>query len=212
LKELLFLLLLVITLAQERRIKALDQSGFSGELAHQEILVIPLRKARRSPEIKRALLELPEQYKSARFVLRRPDFLCFKYGFVVEVDGSAHWRVSKRMLKDQTRHAEYKALGLDTFVIEHDWIFDPPRLRQFVDSIVRHIASQDSKPTFQKEYQLRRTTISRARKAFVESCGHSAKIGYFTRKNPKQLHYPGLKPATSQYGGYRYPFGAPTST
>lgn len=188
-------------------ITALDQTNFRGEISHQETLVIPMRKAKRQPAIKNALLNLPAQFQDAKFVLRRPDFLCCKYGFVIEVDGSAHWQISNRIDRDQTRHAEYKALGLDTFVIEHDWIFDPSRLNMFIDSIVRHIANQESDPSFKQEYQTRRTTVSRARSAFITSCGSSAKIGRFTRKNPKRLRYPNLKPATFQYDGYRYPFG-----
>lgn len=193
--------------------KHLLNTGFSGEISHQEVLPISTARVRKLPYFKEHQNSFSSQFTGSKNILRIPDFLCIKYGFVIEVDGLSHLGFAHRRQKDETRELEYKAMGLDIFVIENDDIYDPEKLSCFIKKVILYIKEKESRPDFEKDYQKRRTAISRARKSLRKDIALRQKLllGKYNRKNPKPSNYPSISQfpnikTTIQNGGYRYLF------
>lgn len=194
----------------------LSNSGFVGHIAHQEFLVVPLSRAKKDKVawkyIKQSIDQIPSRAIAHKFIVRRPDFLCVKYGFAIEVDGLSHLNFKSSLIKDESREAEYKTLGISLFTISNDQVYNSVELRYFINSICQFISDQINDPEFNKKYQLRRAVISRARKAYLNLDQRISKpdIGEYRKKNPIAKHYPTIAQIGAvQYSGIRYPIGNP---
>ncbi|MGK5088964.1 DUF559 domain-containing protein [Bdellovibrionota bacterium FG-2] len=196
----------------------LGQTELFGSVSHQEILVIPLSRAKGDPVILKQLVPLYEAHPSIKYSLRVPDFFLEKFGVVIELDGSSHDNCDIRVKRDNTRDAEYLALGLKCFRIENSTIDDCKRgntqaFHRIVSEIITYLESVVADTNFNKEYQLRRKVLSRARKA-IKKAHPSLNIGHFDKKNKKSVSSPspGHKVAPIQYNGSRHSFRGIAST
>lgn len=184
-------------------VETLKQHGFALELSVQESLIIPLRRARASDEIKRQLTGVLRRYSSAKYCVRRPDIYSEKYGLVIEIDGNAHDFNGHCARRDQTREAEYATLGLSCYIIRHDDFYNSQSKQKILLEIVQLFKQEEARPTFIQAYQRRRKAISRARKQFSNEFSDGEKyLGRYDRRSPTRRCYAGFK-GKLQWLGYR---------
>lgn len=180
----------------------LRANRFSGAVSIQEFLICPLQKRGVDVAVTKQLKEIERRFQSAKFTIRRPDLLCIKYGFVVEVDGGVHDGSDSRVRRDNTRDAEYALLGLQVFVIANRQVYNPAAKNLVINEILTFIEQEAARPDFKQRYQRRRTAISRARKEYV-AANSSLDIGTFERKPSDRVEFPsGI--GARQWGGYRF--------
>ncbi len=180
----------------------LKAQNYSGEISVQEVLVIPLKKRGATQALQKQLMEIDQRYANATFSLRRPDFLSVKYGFVIEVDGSAHDSCDPRIRRDRTREAEYSLLGLQCFRIGNNQVYDADSRRNVIEDVLAFIVQEQAKANFTQAYQRRRTAISRARSKLLKA-HPNIDVGTFERRPAKSLNLPNGV-GTRQRGGIRY--------
>lgn len=149
---------------EERLNNFLTSINFSGDIGKQEIIVID---------------------KKTTFKIRRPDFICYKYGFVIELDSNEDWPDKYDAFED------YKKLDLVCFSIKYYQIDDPDSLNRFMSDIKIYIEQSKLDVNRQKKYGKRRARLSRARKKFrltnIDIIGTS-------------------KPLLKKFGGFRNQF------
>jgi very-short-patch-repair endonuclease len=181
----------------------LSAANFSGQIATQEFLVIPLSRVKQVPKTSNQLQALSGRFKNIKHTIRRPDFFCEKYGFAIEVDGSVHDNLDSCIHRDNTREAEYALLGIQLFVIQNYQISDDLARNRVLNEIIRFISTEEANPGFRKQYQTRRTAIHRAKKSYIAT-DDSIDIGTSTTKTKASSH--SGRRISRQWGGQRFHF------
>lgn len=189
-------------------INRLQYENISCSVSHQEYIVIKTSTLKKFLKKIGKISLMPSNYRERKFILKRPDFLCQKYGFAIEVDGNVHDNNSSKISKDELRDYIYSAINIQLFRIENDQVHNPRARQRFIEDIIRWISKVEASGRTNQNYASLRKQLCIARKQFLKFARNKLDlpcIGSFQRKNPKREDYPtlGHAPTHIQWGGYR---------
>lgn len=183
--------------------RALEARGLNLQISHQEVLIVSVGSLKRILKKFEKLHLLSPKIIREKFLLFRPDFLCVKYGFAIEVDGDVHHNNPNRFDRDELKDYAYYALGIKCFRVANDQLYNTHRFN-FVSDVLNWCAFVDNDSAQKRKYAQRRINISKSRAKYRKQKKHSNLIGQFNQHSPRKAPYPNLPMETSiQFSGYR---------